>query len=145
MKGKLSPDGRTIIFKIPMRFHRRSGRRMVVLPEHEQARKRMEGPSDDPMINALAKAHRWKRMLEADGAINVRQLAEREGVDKSVMARTMRLNNMAPDIIEAILDGRKPDSFSLENLREAIPLSWQEQREKWGFKNPLVPSSPSRP
>ncbi len=55
MKGKLSPDGKTIIYNIPMRFHRQGGRRMVILPEHEAARKNPNGPSDDPMVNALAK------------------------------------------------------------------------------------------
>ena len=133
MKGKLSPDGKTIIYNIPMRFYRQGGRRMVILPEHEAARKRPNGPSDDPMVNALAKAHRWKKMLEKDGAITIRQLAEKVGVDKSVVARTMRMNNLAPDIVTAILDGKKPEALNLESLRETIPLLWQEQREKWGF------------
>ena len=85
------------------------------------------------MVNALAKAHRWKKMLEEDGTITIRQLAEKVGVDRSVVARTMRMNNLAPDIVTAILDGRKPEALNLESLRETIPLLWQEQREKWGF------------
>ena len=134
MNGKLSPDGKTIIFKIPMRFHRRGGRRMVVLPEHEAARKKTDGPSDDPMVNALAKARRWQKMLDIGDAPTVRQLAEQEKVDQSFMARVLRLNNLAPDIVNAILNGRTPDTLSLETLRGSIPLAWQEQREKWGFQ-----------
>ena len=133
MIGKLSPDGKSIIYRIPMRFYRQGGRRMVILPEHEAARKKTDGPSNDPMVNALAKAHRWKKMLEEDGTITIRQLAEREGVERSLMARTMRMNILAPDIVAAILDGRKPEALNLESLRETIPLLWQEQREKWGF------------
>jgi len=145
MKGTLSPDGKIFTIKIPMRFHRQGGRRMVVLPEHETARKKPDGPSGDPMVNAIAKAHRWKKMLEADGAMTIRQLAEKEGVDKSLMARTLRLNNLAPDIVEAILNGHKPDTLNLGNFRETIPLSWQEQREKWGFTPAHLEHQPEPP
>ena len=134
MKGELSEDGKTIIYRIPMRFHRRGGRRMIILPEHEAARKNTDGPSDDPMVNALIKARRWQKMLDVGDAPTVRQLAEREKVDQSFMARILRLNNLAPDIVDAILDGRTPDTMSLETLRGSIPLVWQEQREKWGFQ-----------
>ena len=134
MKGKLSPDGKTIIFNIPMRFHRQGGRRMVMLPEHEEARNKADAPSDDPMVNALAKAHRWQKMLDDGKELTIRQLAEREKVDQSFMARILRLTTLAPDIVTAILDGKTPDTLSLETLRGVIPLAWQEQRNKWGFQ-----------
>ncbi|ABK43639.1 conserved hypothetical protein [Magnetococcus marinus MC-1] len=133
MKGKLSQDRKTIIFKIPMRFHRQGGKRMVILPEHEQARQEMTNPSEDPMLNALKKAQKWQKMLDKSETMTIAQLAEREGVERSMMARVLRLTILAPDIIEAILDGRVPETFSLESLRESIPLLWSEQREKWGF------------
>jgi hypothetical protein len=133
MKGRLSTDGKTIVYNIPMRFHRRGGRRMIMLPEHEAARKNSEGPSDDPMVNALSKAYKWKLMLDAGEAPTVRQLAEMEKVDQSFMARILRLNNLAPDIIESILDGKTPDTLNLEAMRGTIPLAWQEQRELWNF------------
>ncbi|MBF0448983.1 MAG: hypothetical protein HQL67_12340 [Magnetococcales bacterium] len=132
MKGKLSPDGKIIIYKIPMHFKRRGSRRMVVLPEHEAARKQSDGPSGDPMVNALVKAWRWQRMLDKGKAATIRQLAEIEKVDHSFMARTLRLNDLAPDIVEAILDGKIPDTFNLKTLRGNFPLAWSEQRESWG-------------
>jgi len=45
----------------------------------------------------------------------------------------MRLTLLAPDIIEAILDGNEPSGFSLNSLAEAIPEIWRDQRERWGF------------
>ncbi|ABK44589.1 conserved hypothetical protein [Magnetococcus marinus MC-1] len=134
MKGRLSQDRKTIIFKVPMRFHRQGGKRMVILPEHEQARQDMANPSDDPMVNALSKARKWQQMLDKSETMTIAQLAEREGVERSMMARILRLTILAPDIIEAILDGRVPETFSLESLRESIPLLWSEQRQKWGFE-----------
>ncbi|MEG3637689.1 hypothetical protein [Magnetococcus sp. PR-3] len=137
MKVKLSQDRKTIIFKIPMRFHRQGGKRMVILPEHEQARQEMSNPSEDPMVNALTKAQKWQKMLDKNETMTIAHLAEREGVERSMMARVLRLTILAPDIIEAILDGRVPETFSLESLRESIPLLWSEQREKWGFTSHL--------
>nr|CRH06078.1 Conserved protein of unknown function, containing KorB DNA-binding like domain [Candidatus Magnetococcus massalia] len=135
MKGKLSQDRKTIIFKIPMRFHRQGGKRMVILPEHEQARQEMTNPSEDPMLNTLTKAQKWQKMLDKSETMTIAQLAEREGVERSMMARVLRLTILAPDIIEAILDGRVPETFSLESLRESIPLLWSDQRKKWGFEH----------
>ena len=81
--------------------------------------------------------------MEKNGTITIRQLAEKVGVDRSVVARTVRMNSLAPDIVGVILDDKKPDAFNLESLREAIPPSWQEQREKWGFNpSPDVPLPP---
>jgi hypothetical protein len=133
MKGKLSADGKTIIYNVPMRFHQHGGRRMIMLPEHEAARKSSEGPSGDPMVNALVKARRWQKMLDGDIASSVRQLAELEKVDQSFMARILHLNNLAPDIVESILDGKTPDTLSLESMRRKIPLAWSEQRKLWGM------------
>lgn len=133
MKGKLSPDGKLIIFKIPMRFKRQGSRRMLVLPEHEAARKKNDCLSNDPMVNALAKAHRWQKMLDSGKAPTIRRLAELEKVDQSFMARILRLNDLAPDIVESILDGKIPDTLNLETLRGTFPLAWSEQRVLWNI------------
>ncbi len=40
---------------------------------------------------------------------------------------------LAPDIVEAILEGRQPLTLKFEHLYKNIPLSWAEQREQFGF------------
>ena len=57
-------------------------------------------------------------------------MAEAEGVTRSFVNRLLRLTLLAPDIVEAILDGRQPKSLQLEELTGAIPSGWEEQR-KW--------------
>jgi hypothetical protein len=67
-------------------------------------------------------------MLEKEEASTIKDLAQKEGVDKSLMACILWLNSLAPDIIDKILSGDYPDSISLESLRPGIPVSWKEQR-----------------
>jgi hypothetical protein len=43
--------------------------------------------------------------------------------------RMLRLTLLAPDIVEAILDGRRPAELQLDDLLEGLPLGWKEQRE----------------
>lgn len=61
------------------------------------------------------------------------ELAERLNVDRSYVSRILRLNLLAPDIVEAILAGREPSGLSLAKLTQTIPVLWHEQREMFEF------------
>lgn len=56
------------------------------------------------------------------------------GVDRSYASRLLRFTLLAPDIVEAILDGREPSGFSVTQFARAVPEIWDEQREKYGFR-----------
>ncbi|MGZ8982243.1 MAG: hypothetical protein ACXW2D_15975 [Burkholderiaceae bacterium] len=60
------------------------------------------------MIRALVRAHRWRRLLEERKYRSAGELAEAEGVTRSFVNRLLRLTLLAPEIVEAILDGRQP-------------------------------------
>ena len=66
---------------------------------------------DDTLIRALARAHRWKRMLEDGRYGSAGELAEAESVTRSFVNRLLRLTLLAPDIVEAILEGRPPKGY----------------------------------
>ena len=66
---------------------------------------------DDTLIRALARAHRWKRLLEEGRYRSAGELAEAEGITRSFVNRLLRLTLLAPDIVEAILDGRQPKAM----------------------------------
>jgi len=66
-------------------------------------------------------------MLEGGQYASIRELALALGVDNSYVARLLRLTLLAPDIIEATLEGTEPDGLSLEKLYRA-PAEWDEQR-----------------
>jgi len=85
---------------------------------------------DETLIRALARAHRWKRMLDGVSYHSVSELAEAEGVTRSFVNRLLRLTLLAPDIVEAILDGRQPKGLQLEELPGAMPSEWEGQRAR---------------
>ena len=84
--------------------------------------------TDSTIIKALARAFRWKRMLESGEFATIAELAEREGIATSYMTRILRLTQLEPSIIEAVLDGRQSDAITLAGLMDPFPLSWIEQK-----------------
>jgi hypothetical protein len=79
-------------------------------------------------VKALTRAHRWKRLLESGRYGSFAELAAAERIDRSYLGKTLRLTLLAPDIVEAILDGRRAYSLALPVLLEALPSLWDEQR-----------------
>ena len=84
----------------------------------------------DDAIRTLARAHRWQGLLEQSKYQSAGELAEAEGVTRSFVNRLLRLTLLAPDIVEAILDGRQPKGLQLEDLTRALPNDWEEQRKR---------------
>ena len=72
-------------------------------------------------------------MIESGQAESNSALARKLKLDQSYIARTIRLASLAPDIIEAILDGREPNGLGLNSLRRDVPLLWDEQRKQLGM------------
>jgi hypothetical protein len=123
----LSPDGRTQTVRVPFAITKRGGCKLVIV---------LDGASWQPprprinntMVKALARAHRWKRMLENGDYATLQELAKAEKINISYLSRVLRLTLLAPDIVEAILDGRQPEGLQLASLLEPFPLVWERQR-----------------
>lgn len=128
-----APIPETVTLHVPFRIVKRGGRKEMQIPEGATLPKRM----DNTLVKALARAFRWKRMLESGEFATIAELAEREGIAPSYMTRVLRLTLLAPDIVEAILDGRQPADLTLETLREPAPAQWQEQMS-WLHRNRKV-------
>jgi hypothetical protein len=90
---------------------------------------------DEALIKALVRAHRWRRKIESGRAKSITDLAEQEGVTDAYVCRLLPLTCLAPDIVEAILDGRQPRGLRLAELMGNGPLNWNEQRMNWGFSD----------
>jgi len=84
---------------------------------------------DNVLIKALARAFRWKKMLESGQFATITELAEHEKLAFSYMTRVLRLSLLAPDIVEMILDGRQPLEMTLARLLDGFPVEWEGQRE----------------
>ena len=83
--------------------------------------------TDNTLVKALARAFRWKRMLESGEFATIAELAEREGIAPSYMTRVLRLTLLAPDIVEAILDGKQGPEVTLARVLEPFPVEWSSQ------------------
>jgi hypothetical protein len=124
----------TLTIRIPMRLQRRGGRKLIVTPEG--AAVPTPKPSrDETLVKALVRAHRWRRRIESGRAKSITDLAEDENVTVAYVCRLLPLTCLAPDIVEAILDGRQPKGLRLVELLGNGPLGWEEQRESVGFSN----------
>ena len=78
-------------------------------------------------VKALARAFRWKRMLDSGEFATIAELARREGIAPSYLTRILGLTQLAPDIVEAILDGRQGPEVTLARLLEPFPVEWDRQ------------------
>lgn len=117
------PISDTISVHVPFRLVKRSGRKEIWLPEGATQSCR----ADSTLVKALARAFRWKRMLESGEFATMAELAEHEGIASSYMTRVLRLTLLAPDIVEAILDGRQGQDVTLARVLEPFFAEWAEQ------------------
>jgi hypothetical protein len=90
-------------------------------------------PCKDPAaelsrVRGAGGAHRWRRRIESGHAKSITDLAEQEGVAVVYVCRLLPLTCLAPDIVEAILDGRQPKGLRLAQMLGNGPLAWEEQR-----------------
>lgn len=122
-RGAPIPD--TVTLHVPFRIVKRGGRREMQLPEGATQPRR----TDSTLVKALARAFRWKRMLESGEFATIAELAEREGIAPSYMTRVLRLTLLAPDIVEAVLDGSQQNELTLAQVLEPFPITWSEQRD----------------
>ena len=111
---------------------RRSGRKLITTPEGT-AVPTPKLRRDDTLIKALVRAHRCRRQIESGGAKSITDLAEQEGVTDAYVCRLLPLTCLAPDIVEAILDGRQPKGLRLAEMLGNGPMLWEEQSSGWRF------------
>ena len=113
----------TLTIRVPFRIVKRGGRKEMQLPEGAAQPRR----TDSSLVKALARAFRWKRMLESGEFATITELAQREGMALSYMTRVLRLTLLAPEIVTSILDGRHGPELTLARLMEPFPVEWREQ------------------
>jgi hypothetical protein len=122
-------DGR-LTLSVPIRIKRRSGRKLVTLPNGEPAPARPWDTAPTPLQLALARGHRWLAMLTSGKVTSLREIAAREGVNNSYVSRMVNLTTLAPDIVAAILDDALPNHLTLFDLAVDPPVLWEEQRKR---------------
>jgi DNA invertase Pin-like site-specific DNA recombinase len=125
-------DDATQIISVPVQL-RRCGREIKMLVDeiHPFA----TAKPDARLIKLLIKARRFNAALVGSDGVPFAALAKQEGVSSSYFTRLLRLSYLAPDITQAILDGRQPRALTADKLlaHSRLPLAWRDQRSALGF------------
>ncbi|QFT96071.1 hypothetical protein FIU85_02025 [Roseovarius sp. THAF8] len=117
------PIPETVTLHVPFRVVKRGERKEMQMPDGAMQPCR----TDSTLVKALARAFRWKRMLESDEFATIAELAQREGIAPSYMTRVLRLTLLEPKIVEAILDGIQGPEMTLARVLEPFPAEWSLQ------------------
>lgn len=115
------PDSVTL--HVPFRIRKRGGRKQVILPESSKSQRQ----PDNVLLKSIARAYRWKRLLDTGQHATIADLAAHERISPSYVTRIMRLTLLAPDIVEAILNGHVTH-LSMEDISKPMTPIWAEQR-----------------
>jgi hypothetical protein len=116
---------------VPLSIQRRGGRKRIIGPDGEPVPAGEDGAGvattrgNPALVKALARAFRWRRMLEEGRYASIRELAAAEGVDRAYVGRVLNLTLLAPEVVEAVLDGRQPDGMTLPKLLKPFPVAWR--------------------
>ncbi|MGP6089786.1 hypothetical protein [Antarctobacter jejuensis] len=123
-----APIAETVTLHVPFRVVKRGGRKEMQLPDGATPSRR----ADSALVKALARAFRWKRMIESGEFATIAELAEREGIAHSYMTRVLRLTLLAPEIVEAVLDGNQAPEVTLAQVLQSFPKEWIAQLASFG-------------
>ena len=112
--------------RVPLAVRRqRGGRKLMLTPA--STTNRGSSAADTTLVKALARAFRWRRLMEAGRYGPIDELAAAEKINSSYVSRLLRLTLLSPDIVEAIMNGRQPEGMTLPGLMEPFPVEWGQQ------------------
>lgn len=117
---------------LPIRLKRR-GVEMQIIMESKTA---LPKTGDNKLIKLVANAHKWFEALKSGSIRSVEEIAIKENINPSDVSRYLPLAFLAPDIVEAILEGSQPFDLTVHKIKRlpALPLSWEDQRIQLGFQ-----------
>ena len=120
----------TLTVRVALSIRRRGGRKVIVAPDGATLTPdhRARARTDSALLKALARAHRWQGLLTSGRCASISELAAAEKIDRGYCGRILQLTLLAPDIVEAILDGRQPPELGLPKLMKPFPVEWAGQR-----------------
>jgi hypothetical protein len=81
------------------------------------------------MVKAVARAFRWREMLENGTHATIAEIATAEKINESYVGRILRLTLLSPEIVEAVINGRQPAEITLAVLMRPFAVEWTEQRK----------------
>lgn len=125
----------SITVRVPLTIRRRPGRKTVVTPVPRDGEEATIATRADPaLVKALARAFRYQKLLDEGRYASISEMAAAEKIERGYLGSLLRLTLLAPDIVEAILDGRQADGMTLAPLLDRIAADWTTQRKALGHR-----------
>jgi site-specific DNA recombinase len=109
--------------------------RLVLPPNSNGEIPRRAAPA---LLKAVARAHDWRERIVNGSAQNRRSIAQQTGLNQRYVRRAFECAFLAPDIVEAILDGRHPHDLTVQKLWRNLPTNWNEQRKRLAFQRAKI-------
>ncbi len=122
-------EAASITVRVPLMIRRRPGRKTVVTPVVGASEAAVPMRADPALVKALARAFRYQRLLDEGRYASISEMAAGERIERGYLGSLLRLTLLAPDIVEAILDGRQSADLGLPKLVAAVPGDWAGQRQ----------------
>jgi hypothetical protein len=132
-KPKIKSDGRTITVRVPISIRKRGGRKVLLAPKGRTDA--WMGPIrrvDNAVVKAIARAFRWREMLENGTHSTIAEIAAAEKINDSYVGRILRLTLLSPKVIEGIIN-RPRVSIKLDQLMRSFPIEWEKQSVELGL------------
>ena len=118
----------TFTIRVPFAIRKRGSKKLVIAPNGTETGAPARNRIDNSMVKALARAFRWRKLLDTGVYGSIEEMAAAEKINTTYVSRLLRMTLLAPDIIEAILDGRQPADMTLALLMGPFAVVWREQR-----------------
>jgi len=123
----MTTDPKTLTVRVPFTLRKRGGRKLIIGPSGAETGVIARHRVDNSMVKALARGFRWRKLLETGVYRSIEEMAAHEKINSTYVARLLRMTLLAPDTIDAILDGRHPVEMTLAELMKPFPLAWKHQ------------------
>jgi hypothetical protein len=129
--SSLGADGEAArVLRAPLPGPRLRDRKDIIVPGDAGTPPRR---LDRSLVLAVARGRTWAAALRRGEYSDTAEIAGECGLGESYVRRILRLAYLAPDIVEAIAEGRQPRGLTLERLLSPVPFAWTEQRQRFGF------------
>ena len=123
----MSTPGQTLTVRVPFAIRKRGGRKLAIAADGSTLAP-LRPRIDNTLVKALARAHRWNKLLGTGRYASAAELAAAEKINPSYVSRVSRLTLLAPDLVEAIVEGRQADGIEAAVLLRPFSAEWEQQR-----------------
>jgi len=115
---------------VPLPAPRPRARKEIIVPGgHNSSPRRL----NYALVLAIARAKSWMRDLRNGKYADTIAIARQFQLNDAHVRRVLRFGYLAPDIVEAIIEGRQPRCMTVKRLLQGIPCGWADQRAAFGF------------